>query len=167
MVVRLFPLEKLSDSFYSHSLCVKAQGGAKENTWLVNQERIKDVAHITRIQSVTMAITKEKLKTRKQIDKVVIHSHDLSLYLVSVFLDGEEHYVVDRKNKPIREFSKQKLQALFQHHVVAEMVLRQQSAYDEMIGQPLRDGENTLEVPIGNREIIGRDDIALPSDNIH
>ena len=31
---------------------------------------------------------------------------------------------------------------------VAKLSLRQSSAYDEMIGQPLREADNTLEVPL-------------------
>jgi len=31
--------------------------------------------------------------------------------------------------------------------------LRQQSAYDEMINQPMRQGSNMLEVPLGNNRL--------------
>ncbi len=103
-----------------------------------------------------MVISIVDLKKLSSIEKVIIHSHDQSLYLVSVIIDDAEHYVVDKNGKPLKAFNKLELQAIFDRHSVGKMVLRQQSPYDEMVGQPLRDGDNTLEVPLGNRALGGR-----------
>ena len=43
-----------------------------------------------------MSITIKEARKLKFIEKVILHCHDQSLYLVSVLLDGEEHYVKDK-----------------------------------------------------------------------
>ncbi|MGH1460761.1 MAG: DUF6482 family protein [Neptuniibacter sp.] len=44
-------------------------------------------------------------------------------------------------------------QSLFTQKMVGEMVLCHQSAYDEMVGQPMKEGGNMLEVPLGNSSL--------------
>lgn len=97
-----------------------------------------------------MTITFESLKRRPVVDKAVVHSLDSCLYQCSVILDGVESLIVDSRGNPVRTFNQLDMQEFFRGVQVKEMVLRQQSAYDEMIGQPFRDGDNVLEVPLGH-----------------
>lgn len=101
-----------------------------------------------------MAISLKALKKLTTLERVIIHSVDLSLYLVSVIIDDEEHYVVDDNDRPVRSHNKLALQSLFDRHEVKAMVLRQQSAYDEMVGQPVKES-NTLEVSLGDNKLGG------------
>ncbi|GGY48658.1 hypothetical protein GCM10011297_22100 [Bacterioplanes sanyensis] len=100
-----------------------------------------------------MSITMNQVRQLSQIDKVVIHSLDLCLYQVSVWVNGEEQYVTDSKGKLLRSFNLLNLQTLFEGLPVTQMVLRQQSAYDEMVGQPSREHSNALEVPLSNNSV--------------
>ena len=102
-----------------------------------------------------MAISISQLKRMDTIEKVVIHSVDLSLYLVSILVDQKEHYITDAKGRLLRSHNILELQALFERLPVESMVLRQQSAYDEMVGQPLKTAANTMEVPLGNNRLGG------------
>ena len=108
-----------------------------------------------------MSISIKKLKTLQPIDCVIIHAIDISLYQVSVMIDGQEHYVADKKGKLLRAFNKLELQALFETIPHRKMLLRHHSAYDEMVGQPPRQGSNQLEVDLGNSEL------ATESPSIH
>lgn len=96
-----------------------------------------------------MKIRFSELRRQKFIEKVILHSHDQSLYLVSVLLDGEEHYVTDEKGNFLKSFNKLELQSKFNRLIVGQMVLRHQSPYDEMIGLTEEKSDNTLEVLIG------------------
>ncbi|GAL30527.1 hypothetical protein JCM19239_3137 [Vibrio variabilis] len=93
-----------------------------------------------------------KLSTLEQFarfDKLVIHSLEMSLYQASVILDGEEHYVTHDNGSLLRTHNVVDMRRLCQNLTATETVLRQDSAYDEMVGSPIRAGENTLEVPLG------------------
>ena len=96
-----------------------------------------------------MNISLSQLTKVPSIEKLVIHSLDLSLYQASVVIGTEELMVVDDHNRYLRKHSKLELQSLFKNLPIARTVLRQHSAYDEMIGQPVRDGSNHLEVDLG------------------
>ncbi|MBC7005255.1 hypothetical protein BIZ37_22055 [Photobacterium sp. BZF1] len=100
-----------------------------------------------------MAMTLSKLEKYFYIDKLVIHSLDLSLYQVSVVVDGEEHFVTDEKGCFLRAFSIVELQKQCRRLKAKQQVLRQQSAYDEMVGQPVRGSSNLLEVPLKDNKL--------------
>lgn len=96
-----------------------------------------------------MTITLKQLAALSSLDKVIIHSFDMSLYLVSVEINGEEQYLVDNKTGlPVKERHHIALQKLFENNNVGATVLRQKSAYDEMVGQPARAADNMMEVPL-------------------
>ena len=78
----------------------------------------------------------------------VIHSLEQALYQVTVVIGGEEHLLVENDGKTFRRHNLQQVREALQAMPVASLVLRQQSAYDEMIGQPLRETSNALEVPL-------------------
>ena len=96
-----------------------------------------------------MKIKMSELRKRSFIEKVMLHCHDQSLYLVSVIIDGEERYVTDDKGNFLKSFNKLALQGKFDGLVIGSMVLRHQSPYDEMIGLSEEKSDNTLEVLIG------------------
>ncbi|MEH6592125.1 MAG: DUF6482 family protein [Halioglobus sp.] len=79
---------------------------------------------------------------------VVIHSLDQSLYQLSALVDGEEHLVMDDNGRPYRSRNLEKVREILQLLPVASITLRQKSAYDEMIGQPSREEDNTLEIAL-------------------
>jgi hypothetical protein len=95
-----------------------------------------------------MAIPIEKLNKYFVIDKLVYHSVDLSLYMVSAIVDGQEHYITDNKNAFLKAPNLVSLQKLLQGVEATETVLRHSSPYDEMIGGPTKQNSNALEVPI-------------------
>lgn len=95
-----------------------------------------------------MLITLNDLKLWKRIDKVVIHSLYPSLYQASVFDGDTEYYVAASDGNLLRGFNVLSMQGLFANLPVNQMVLQQYSAYDEMVGQPIRVKSNVLEVPL-------------------
>ena len=95
-----------------------------------------------------MAITLIELRRTENVEKIVIHSLDLSLYQASVVINGEEQFVTDNMGKLIRSFSILDFQKMFRGINYAKMTLRQSSAYDEMIGHTSSAGLNTMEVLI-------------------
>lgn len=101
-------------------------------------------------ETTTMQIAVETLKHWPSIDKVIIHSLDLCLYQASVAVEDIEMLVTDSRGKPLRKFNILEMQEVFRGLPIQSMVLRQQSAYDEMVGQPMREGDNTMEVPLGD-----------------
>ena len=108
-----------------------------------------------------MSITLKAIKELNYIEKVILHCHDQSLYLVSVLLDGNEHYVKDKNGNFLKSFNKLELQTKFADHDVGEMVLQHQSPYDEMIGLSEDRIDNTLEVPIGGEVYAARSNDSL------
>ncbi len=80
--------------------------------------------------------------------EVVIHSLAEALYQVTVSVDGEERLLAENDGSAFRCYSVQQAREALQLMPVASLRLRQRSAYDEMVGQPLREQDNTLEVPL-------------------
>jgi hypothetical protein len=89
-----------------------------------------------------------EVKLLPHVDKVRIHSLESNLYQVSILVGEDEHYVFSAPGKFLRSHNKLDLLAQFEGMSVGSTVLCHQSAYDEMVGQPLRDQANLLEVPI-------------------
>lgn len=86
------------------------------------------------------------LNPEHPIKKVVVHSLAPMLYQVSIENDLGEHLICSEDNCPYRTTCIEKIKELFEPYTIKSMVLRQQSAYDEMIGHPTRQDDNTLEV---------------------
>lgn len=95
-----------------------------------------------------MKITLSALKQRGSLRKLAIRSTDLSLYLAEIELDGIRHLVCDDDERPLRTANLVSMREKLAVLEVEQLVLVQESAYDEMIGQPLREGSNRLEVPL-------------------
>lgn len=79
---------------------------------------------------------------------MIIESLELALYQVKVRVDGEEKLLVDNDGKAFRRRNLQQVREALQLMPIATLHLRHCSAYDEMIGQPLREGSNALQVPL-------------------
>ncbi|WP_221887256.1 DUF6482 family protein [Pseudoalteromonas luteoviolacea] len=100
-----------------------------------------------------MKITLTALCDMQPITKFVANSLDVALYNLIACVGDAEYIVVDSGGEAIRARNPLKLQKLVQHIDYLQMTIRQQSAYDEMIGQPTRQGSNQLEVPFGNNKL--------------
>ena len=86
-------------------------------------------------------------------EKLVIHSLDLSLYQASVVINGEEHFLADKQGALLRTRSLLDMQRLCAPLEAKSQVLRQQSAYDEMIGGPAKAADNALEVRLSDNQM--------------
>jgi hypothetical protein len=93
-------------------------------------------------------ITFAEVARRIEPVHVIIHSLDQALYQVTLVIDEREHLLVENDRSPFRRHSLQAVREALQTLPMASVVLRQQSAYDEMIGQPPREGSNVLEVSL-------------------
>lgn len=86
------------------------------------------------------------LNPAQPVQKVIVYSFEPILYQISIEDELGEHVVCTEDNTPFCTTCIEKAKSLFEPFCVKAMVLRQQSAYDEMIGHPRRQAENTLEV---------------------
>jgi hypothetical protein len=93
-----------------------------------------------------------ELRRLGRLDKVAIRSMDRSLYQAETLIDGQRCLIVGTDQRPLRSFSLLDMKKQLAPLDIRELVLIQESAYDEMIGQPVRDGGNTLEVSL-SREV--------------
>ena len=100
-----------------------------------------------------MAIALSKLTKYFVVDKLIYHSIDLSLYQVSAIIEGVEHYVSDERGKLLRSTKLLELQKQLRKVMAEITVLRQTSAYDEMIGGPEKVDTNALEVPLADNQL--------------
>lgn len=80
--------------------------------------------------------------------RVIIESVDLSLYIAHAFVDGEQCLIVDASGKVLKTRNLLDMKAHLAALKTAELVLRQRSAYDEMVGQSWDTADNTLELPV-------------------
>ena len=95
-----------------------------------------------------MKLTFEQFAGLTEPVPVTIHSLDQALYQVTLVIEGKEHLLVENSGRTFRRHTLQQVREALQTLPVASLTLRQQSAYDEMIGQPSREGPNTLEVSL-------------------
>lgn len=100
-----------------------------------------------------MKMTLNKAKKYFHIDKLVIHSLDMSLYQASVVIDGEEWFLTEQDGQLVRAWSFIEIQKRCRNINAIERVMRQESAYDEMVGGPDKPISNALEVPLGDNKL--------------
>jgi len=79
---------------------------------------------------------------------VTIHALDGALYLVSVEVSGASRLLTQNSGRPLRRRNLTSVRELLQTLPVSSLTLRQESAYDEMIGQPLRGNSNAMEIAL-------------------
>ena len=84
--------------------------------------------------------------------RVVIRSLEQALYQVTVEFEGKSHLLTENSGKVFRCHSLQRAREALQTLPVASLTLRHESAYDEMVGQPVREQDNALEVPLSLEE---------------
>ena len=103
------------------------------------------------------ALVKLKLKEIRQksaIDRFIIESVDLSLYIAFVQVDGVEHLIADNTGKPLKTTNLLSMQRQIKQFGQVESVLRQRSAYDEMVGRPNQvAADNTMEISLGSQPL--------------
>ncbi|KNC68408.1 DUF6482 family protein [Pseudoalteromonas ardens] len=85
----------------------------------------------------------------KKIDKLVISSLDLALYQAIVIIKGTEHIVWKNEKTTLLTRNLTEMREYFEQFDINEITLRQESAYDEMIGSEPKKNSNRLEVPLG------------------
>jgi len=94
----------------------------------------------------------DKLEKYFEVEKVIFHSLDIALYNVSAIVEGKEYTITDKKGKPLKSHNLVSLQKQLKNVKSKENVLRQVSAYDEMIGGPVKTS-NEMEVPLGDNKL--------------
>ena len=79
---------------------------------------------------------------------VIINSLERALYQITVIIAGKGLMLVENSGETFRCRSLQQAREALQALPISSLTLRQESAYDEMVGQPMRQGDNLLEVPL-------------------
>ncbi len=96
-----------------------------------------------------MKLLLSDLTGMQPLARVVIRSVDPGLYQLLVCDGGEERLVWADRHRPLCSRNLVQLREQLSALAIDELVLRHESAYDEMVGQPLREHSNRLEVPVG------------------
>ena len=95
-----------------------------------------------------MKISLQQLQASASVDRVVIHSIDCSLYIARATVDGVEKVVTDSSGATLKTRNLLDMKQHLADIAVGELLLEQRSAYDEMVGQPVRETDNTLRVSL-------------------
>ena len=85
--------------------------------------------------------------SRPQIDLLCLRAVRADMYLVAVEVGGEEMSVVNVDGTSFAAHSQLGAKLPFKGLTIERAVLRQESSYDEMVGQPAR-LSNQLEIPV-------------------
>ncbi|MGQ8366451.1 DUF6482 family protein [Glaciecola sp. 1036] len=80
------------------------------------------------------------------IDKLEVHSFEMNIYLVKLCIDQDEGFVYGDQDKPERFFSCQQIRDVFAECTVKTAVMKHDSPYDEMIGNPDKPAQR-MELP--------------------
>lgn len=95
-----------------------------------------------------MKKTFRELQRESRPVDAVVHSVDQALYQVTLRIDGREYLLTENDGKTFRRHALNEVREALLLFPVTSATLRQTSAYDEMIGLPVRDADNALEVPL-------------------
>lgn len=101
-----------------------------------------------------MALLFKQLNSRLKIEKLIAQSLDLALYHAIVVIDGEEHLVKKDNDNFLKFHNPLDVQRAFAKIPYMKMVIRHSSAYDEMVGQPNKEGDNAMEVTFGRNNLV-------------
>lgn len=109
------------------------------------------------MNSITLAQLSKRNRQKPElcIQVLRLRSFESSIYLVELVIDGETYLVKDEQGKMLSFRSALDAKKPFKKIDVNRAELVQESAYDEMIGQPVDDEKNTLRV-----------NVALPRDDL-
>ncbi len=86
-----------------------------------------------------------KQLAQKPVDELLVYSLDQSLYTVKAVVEGQ-YFQIIKGLKPYRAFSMGQIHRDFALCDFKRITLIQESAYDEMIGQPIKASPNTLNI---------------------
>ena len=93
-----------------------------------------------------MKIPLRKLRKRR-VDRLLIESVDLSLYIAHAEIDGRRHLIADADGRPLRTPNLLAMKEQLAGIDAKDRVLLQRSAYDEMVGHSAA-GDNAMELPL-------------------
>lgn len=101
-----------------------------------------------------MKITEKQLKRRAgDVERIVIESVDLSLYLAHAVINGEEMVIAENNGKLLKTHNLLAMKRRMKALANCELFLRQQSAYDEMVGHSYAASANTMEITLGSEPL--------------
>lgn len=91
------------------------------------------------------------------VERVIFCSLEQALFQVYVQIDGQEHVVWDSEKRCLRSRNLIELRERLAPLGVADVFLRHESPYDEMIGLPESPTSNRMEVPLAPLPFGARD----------
>lgn len=89
------------------------------------------------------------------VEAVVVRSLDRCVYTASVRVAGDEYILIDDRGVSLRASNLLDIRRSLAPLAHLPAVLRQNSAYDEMVGQAVSDADNALELPLILRGVDG------------
>jgi hypothetical protein len=95
-----------------------------------------------------MKVSIKDLRRRDDINKVIIESVDLSIYIARAVLDGREYLVSDVDGSVLKTRNLMAMKEQLEGLAIREIVLQQRSAYDEMVGHSAEPVDNAMEVSL-------------------
>jgi hypothetical protein len=95
-----------------------------------------------------MKLTLKALRKRR-IDRLLIESVDLSLYIAHAEVDGQRFLISNTDGKTLKTRNLLEMKGHLATLQAPERVLIQRSSYDEMVGQNFAPADNQLEVVLG------------------
>ena len=76
-----------------------------------------------------------------EIDYLEVQSYEMNVYLVYLTVGDKSGMVYNKLDKPMRFFSTSHIREAFAHCTVKTAVMKHDSPYDEMIGNPPKSAE--------------------------
>ncbi|MEH6516041.1 MAG: DUF6482 family protein [Halioglobus sp.] len=95
-----------------------------------------------------MKISIRELKSQRCVERVIIQSVDLSLYIAFAVSGDTELLITDSDGSSLKTRNLLKMRELLSPLNIESLVLRQESPYDEMVGQSADKIDNSLEVSL-------------------
>lgn len=93
-----------------------------------------------------MSLTLTEFSALQRPVAVTIHSLEGSLYCLTARIDGKDTLLLEDSGKAYRSRKLPHIRELLDSLPVASLTLRQESAYDEMVGQPAKAAGQRLEI---------------------
>ena len=97
-----------------------------------------------------MKITIKEFAQSRSPLPVIVHSIDMVGYQATVIIDEKEYLLVGANARPLRYQSLMQMREKLSTLPTSSIVLSHQSAYDEMIKLPAKEGDNTLKVALSS-----------------
>ena len=94
-----------------------------------------------------MKTTLKALRGRR-IDRLLIESVDLSLYIAHAEIDGERMLIADADGKLLKTHNLLDMKTALAKLDAVAVLMIQRSAYDEMVGQNFAPADNCMELPL-------------------